>query len=126
MGSQALVHRRRTANKFEMRVRQLPVGRRTLRQATAALLLVCALTFSATAQAVDFGANDDTGKYSEENAATFFTQMAETGLKQNVMTVRWRPSAPTEIPDEAALDRAVPAALAAGIAPVFTVYPYPP
>src|SRR5215203_3139265 len=72
----------------EVTSRQLPVGRRTLRHATAALLLVCALTFSATAQAVDFGANDDTGKYSQENAATFFTQMAETGLKQNVMTVR--------------------------------------
>ena len=61
----------------------------------------------------------------EENAATFFAQMAETGLKQNVMTVRWRPSDPTAIPDEAALERAVPAALAAGIAPVFAVYPYP-
>jgi hypothetical protein len=96
-----------------------------LKKLAAALLLACALMWSATAQAVDFGANDDTGKYSEENAATFFAQMATTGLKQNVMTVRWRPGDPTAIPDEAALDRAVPAALAAGIAPVFAVYPYP-
>jgi hypothetical protein len=97
-----------------------------LKKLTAALLLACALTLPATAEAADFGANDDTGKYSDENAATFFAQMAETGLKQNVMTVRWQPSNPTVIPDEAALDRAVPAAIAAGIAPVFAVYPYPP
>ena len=42
------------------------------------------------------------------------------------MTVRWPPSAPTVIPDRGFLDRAVPAALAAGIEPVFAVYPYPP
>ena len=97
-----------------------------MRRIVSALLLVSALACAPTAHAVDFGANDDTGKYSEETAATFFAQMAETGLKQNVITVRWRPSAPTAIPDEAALDRAVPAALAAGVQPVFAVYPYPP
>ena len=97
-----------------------------LKKLAAALLLACALTFATTAHAVDFGANDDTGKYSGEHAATFFEQMAAAGLKQNVMTVRWRPSAPKAIPDDEALDRGVAAAVAAGIAPVLAVYPYPP
>ena len=42
----------------------------------AALVLACALTFAATASAVDFGANDDTGKYAEDGGAEFFAQMA--------------------------------------------------
>ena len=52
--------------------------------------------------------------------------MAAAGLKQNVMTVRWKPSDPLNIPDQAALDVAVPNAVAAGIEVVFAVYPYPP
>ena len=52
--------------------------------------------------------------------------MAAAGLKQNVMTVRWKPSDPLNIPDRAALDVAVPNAIAAGIEVVFAVYPYPP
>ena len=96
-----------------------------MKRLTAALALACALTFAATAAAVDFGANDDTGKYSADGGATFFSQMAGTGLKQNVMTVRWTPGT-SEIPERAFLDRAVPRAVAAGIKPIFAVYPYPP
>jgi hypothetical protein len=96
-----------------------------LRKLTAALALVCALTFAGTAAAVDFGANDDTGKYAGDGGATFFSQMAATGLKQNVMTVRWTPGS-SAIPDKAFLDRAVPTAVARGIKPIFAVYPYPP
>ena len=97
-----------------------------MKKLTAALALACALTWSAAAAAVDFGANDDTGKYAEDGGAVFFAQMRDANLKQNVMTVRWSPSAPTTIPDKSFLDRAVPAAVAAGITPVFAVYPYPP
>ena len=101
-----------------------------MKKLTAALALACALTLplalTATAGAVDFGANDDTGKYSADGGATFFAQMRSANLKQNVMTVRWSPGAPTTIPDKGFLDRAVPAAVAAGITPVFAVYPYPP
>ena len=52
--------------------------------------------------------------------------MAAANLKQNVITVRWKPSDPTNIPDQAALDVAVPMAVAAGIEVAFAVYPYPP
>ena len=96
-----------------------------MKRLTAALATLCALTFATAAAAVEFGANDDTGKYAADGGATFFSQMAETGLKQNVMTVRWTPGSST-IPDREFLDAAVPAAIAAGIKPIFAVYPYPP
>lgn len=97
-----------------------------MKKLTAALVCAGALALAGAAAAADFGANDDTGKYAADSGAAFFAQMARAGLKQNVMTVRWQPSAPAAIPDRAFLDRAVPAALAAGIEPVFAVYPYPP
>ena len=96
-----------------------------MKKLTAALVLACALTWTAAAGAVEFGANDDTGKYSADGGATFFAQMRAANLSQNVMTVRWTPGS-TAIPDRGFLDRAVPAAVAAGITPVFAVYPYPP
>jgi len=98
-----------------------------VKKLTAALSSVCALIFAASASAtVEFGANDDSGKYSADGGAVFFPQMAAANLKQNVMTVRWKPSDPTNIPDRAALDVAVPNAVAAGIEVAFAVYPYPP
>ena len=96
-----------------------------MKKLTAALVLMGALAFATTASAVDFGANDDTGKYAADGGAAFFAQMKASGLGQNVMTVRWTPGS-TAIPDQGFLARAVPAAVAAGIEPVFAVYPYPP
>jgi hypothetical protein len=97
-----------------------------LKKLLVALACAGALVTASPASAVDFGANDDTGKFAADGGSAFFGQMAAIGLKQNVMTVRWQPSAPTTIPDKAFLDRAVPRALAAGIKPIFAVYPYPP
>ncbi len=93
---------------------------------TAALVFACALILTASASAVEFGANDDRGRYAADGGAAFFGQMASAGLKQNVMTVRFLPSAPLTIPGKEYLDVAVPTAVAAGVAPVFAVYPYPP
>jgi hypothetical protein len=96
-----------------------------LKGLTSACALVCALTLTATAGAVDFGANDDTGRYSADGGGSFFAQMKASGLSQNVITLRWTPGS-TGIADQGFLDHAVPAALAAGIKPIFAVYPYPP
>ena len=52
--------------------------------------------------------------------------MAAVGLRQTILTVRWRPSQPEAIQHAEFLDRAVPAATAHGIRVVFAVYPYPP
>lgn len=96
-----------------------------MKKFTLALALACALGFAATASAVDFGANDDTGKFAADGGVEFFSRMAAAGLKQNVITVRWTPGS-SEIPDRELLERVVPAATEAGIRPVFAVYPYPP
>jgi hypothetical protein len=96
-----------------------------LRNLTAACALLCALTLTTTAAAVDFGANDDTGRYSADGGAAFFAQMKASGLAQNVMTVRWTPGS-AGIADRGFLDRAIPTAVAAGIKPILAVYPYPP
>lgn len=95
-----------------------------MKRLTVALALACALIPASTASAVEFGSNDDTGKFSGDPA--FFAKMAGIGLKQNVMTVRWVPSQPTTIQDKAFLDVAVPRAFANGIKVILAVYPYPP
>lgn len=80
------------------------------------------LALSATASAIDFGANDDTGKFSS-SPGTVFQQMKDTGLGVNVMTSKLDPAAPTTITDKAFLDKAVPAATAKGIKPVIAIFP---
>jgi hypothetical protein len=101
-------------------------GIRDVKKLAAAFVCLSALTYATAAGAVGFGANDDTGKYSADGGALFYSQMAAAGLNQNVITVRWKPSEPLTIPDRELLDRAVPTALAAGVEVVFAVYPYPP
>jgi hypothetical protein len=96
-----------------------------LHKLVAALALAGALYLSGTAAAVEFGANDDTGKYDADGGAAFYAEMAAAGLKQSVITVRWTPGA-FGIPERELLERTVPAAVAAGVRPVFAVYPYPP
>jgi hypothetical protein len=93
-----------------------------LKKLIAAVALLCALTVTPGAAAVDFGANDDTGKYLGAGSTAYFTQMAGAGLTQNVMTVRWDPAAPMTIQDQPYLDAAIPLAQAAGIKVVFAIY----
>ena len=96
-----------------------------MKKLAAACALGAAVSFAAPAAAVDFGANDDTGKFADDGGAVFFSQMAAAGLKQNVLTIRWLPGT-MDIPDVEDLDRAVPVAVASGIKLAFAVYPYPP
>jgi hypothetical protein len=91
---------------------------------TAAWLLALALAGGAAAAGI--GANDDTGKFADDNGTLFFSQMADLGLKQSVMTVRFLPSDPTAIPDDEALDKSIPVAQLAGLRVTLAVYPYPP
>jgi len=95
-----------------------------LKNISAALALgACALTLASTGSAaVEFGANDDTGKFLAGGSASYFGQMAAAGLRQNVMTLKWDPAAPMTIPDKVFLDGALPVAQAAGIKVVFALY----
>src|SRR5262249_20164910 len=76
--------------------------------------------------AADIGANDSTATFVADGGATFYRQMAALGLRQSVVTVRFRPSEPTTIDNRDALDAAVEQATAAGLKVVFSAYPYPP
>ena len=91
-----------------------------------AIVVSVALACVGAATAADIGANDDTGKYAPDGGAVFFAEMAARGLKETVLTTRFKPSSPTVIPDEEALDKAVPTAVEAGLRVSLAVYPYPP
>jgi hypothetical protein len=89
-------------------------------KAVLALLIACLA--AGTAHAAEFGANDDTGKYLADTSGQFFSDMAATGLKTNVVTLKWDPQQPETIPDRERLDTALPLAEAAGVRIVFAVY----
>jgi hypothetical protein len=92
----------------------------------ATVLTVALLSGAASASAADFGANDDTGKFLEDGGASLYSDMTGLGLRQVVLTTRYRPSDPLTIQDKGYLDRTVPAALDAGLQVTLAVYPYPP
>ena len=91
-----------------------------------AVLAICGSIGAGTAAAADFGANDDTGKWSADAGAGFYADMASLGLRQVVVTVRWQPSDPLGLAERPLLDLTVAAARSAGLDVVFATYPYPP
>ena len=91
-----------------------------------AVLALCGAIGVEPAAATDFGANDDTGKWSADAGAAFYDDMAALGLRQVVVTVRWQPSDPLGLGERPILDLTVGAARAAGLEVVFATYPYPP
>ena len=92
----------------------------------ATVLSVALLSGAAPAPAADIGANDDTGKFLGDGGASLYADMASLGLRQVVLTTRFRPSEPLTIQDKGYLDRTVPEAFAAGLRVTLAVYPYPP
>jgi hypothetical protein len=89
-------------------------------------VLACALAAASVVLAAEFGANDDGAKYAPDGGESFYASMAQLGLSQSVVSVRWMPSDPTAIADQEHLDRIVPIAVRHGVKMVFAVYPYPP
>lgn len=55
-----------------------------------------------------------------------YGDMSALGLRQVVLTTRFRPSDPLTIQDKGYLDQTIPRALEAGLRVVLAVYPYPP
>ena len=91
-----------------------------------AVLAICGSIGVGPAVAADFGANDDTGKWSADAGAGLYADMASLGLRQVVVTVRWQPSDPLGLAERPLLDLTVAAARSAGLDVVFATYPYPP
>lgn len=84
------------------------------------------LAGAGAAPAADIGANDDTAKHMDDRGAAVFREMAEVGLRQTVIAVRFKPSEAVVIQDKALLDAVIPTAIDAGLRVVLAVYPYPP
>ena len=89
---------------------------------TLAAVLACV----SGVRAADFGANDDAGKYADDAGAASYREMASLGMREALITVRWRPSDPLGLAERPLLDLTVAAARSAGLAVVFATYPYPP
>ena len=94
--------------------------------AAASVLATALLAGASFAPAANIGANDDSAKFEADGGAALYAQMAALGLRQTVIGVRFVPSEPLVIQDKAALDHAIPNAIAAGLKVILAVYPYPP
>jgi hypothetical protein len=94
----------------------------TLLLAAAAAALAC----SGSASAVGIGVNDDSAKYADDGGAWFFGEAKRLGLRQVVISNRFRPGEPARMQEEELLDRTLASADRAGIDVVLAVYPYPP
>jgi hypothetical protein len=85
-----------------------------------------ALASAAAGSAAEFGANDDTARYAADGGDRFYARMAEVGLRQSVIGVRWHPSRPLDIAGAEQLDRVVETSARHGVEVVLALYPYPP
>jgi hypothetical protein len=94
--------------------------------ALATALTVALLTGASAGVAADVGANDDSAKFDADGGAALYAHMAELGLEQTVIGVRFVPSEAMVVQGKAQLDRAIASATAAGLQVVLAVYPYPP
>jgi hypothetical protein len=97
-------------------------GALVLLLAAAAAALACA----GTAGAAGIGVNDDSAKYADDGGAWFFGEAKRLGLRQVVVSNRFRPSEPDRMQEEDLLDQALAEAGPAGMEVVVAVYPYPP
>ena len=94
--------------------------------ALATALSVALLTGASAGLAADVGANDDSAKFEADGGAALYTRMAELGLEQTVIGVRFVPSDAMVVQGKEQLDRAIASATNAGLHVVLAVYPYPP
>jgi hypothetical protein len=88
--------------------------------------LAAALACAGGATAASVGVNDDSAKYADDGGAWFFAEAHGVGLRQVVVSNRFRPTDPDQIQEEAMLDQALAEAERQGVEVVLAVYPYPP
>src|SRR6478752_6819864 len=84
------------------------IGMRIL--ALATVLTVALLTGASPGVAADVGANDDSAKFEADGGAALYTRMAELGLRQTVIGVRFVPSEAMIVQGKEQLDRAMESA----------------
>jgi hypothetical protein len=93
-------------------------------------MLACALAAliaaAPGAAEIAVGVSDDSPIVAGDGGTAFYTSMQEAGLRENRIAVRWDPAAPTAIPNEAGIERAVEQAQAHGVNVVLSLYPSKP
>jgi hypothetical protein len=72
--------------------------------------------------AIAWGAADDASKFADDGGAWFYGQLAGASLTQNRWTVAFDPSNPTAINELPFLERAAPAAQAAGVRIILVLF----
>jgi hypothetical protein len=97
-----------------------------MRVAVLGAALAGGLGAGGAAFAADIGANDDTPRFQADGGAAIYAEMAAAGLKETVLTLRFTPSRPLDIPARDDLARTIGLAVEAGLRPVLATYPYPP
>src|SRR5438093_8325200 len=86
-------------------------------------LLLALLLASSGHGAVRFGVTEDAGKYADDGGVSFFATLNDLRMTENRITVFWDAAHPTEIQEQAFLDRSLPVAAAAHVQVVFSVQP---
>jgi hypothetical protein len=95
------------------------------------LALCCALALPlagvasgarADAPPIAWGVADDASKFADDGGAWFYGELQRANLTQNRWTVGFDPSDPTEIKELPFLERAAPAAQAAGVRIILVLY----
>src|SRR5690242_10046945 len=95
------------------------------------LALCCALALPlagvasgarADALPIAWGVADDASKFADDGGAWFYGELQRANLTQNRWTVGFDPSDPTEIKELPFLERAAPAAQAAGVRIILVLY----
>jgi hypothetical protein len=95
-----------------------------------AALVACALAalLSAASAGADIivGVSDDLPTGANDGGASFYAAMQDIGLRENRIAVKWDSNAPTTIPQEAGLERAIAEAQGRGVNVVLSLYPNRP
>jgi hypothetical protein len=90
-------------------------------------LLACALAvlFAAAPATADItvGVSDDLPIGADDSGAAFYASMQDLGLRENRIAVKWDSNAPTAIPNEAGIGRAVAEAQTRGVNVVLSLFP---
>ncbi|HKH31691.1 MAG TPA: hypothetical protein VKA45_11600 [Gaiellaceae bacterium] len=93
-------------------------------------LLACALAALLTATAasaeIAVGVSDDLPIAAPAVAADFYAAMQDVGLRENRIAVKWDSNAPTAVPNEAGIERALAEAGPRGVNVVLSLYPLRP
>jgi hypothetical protein len=99
-----------------------------MKKTTALLACALAALLGATAAGADIavGVSDDLPIAAPAVAADFYAAMQDIGLRENRIAVKWDSNAPTAIPNEAGIERALTEAGPRGVNVVLSLYPLRP